>query len=174
MGLPMVASLEGIADNARGGDTIAVDGEMGEVHLRPAAEIVKAFEDKRELRVQAQARFAAVRDLPAVTRDGVAIRLMMNAGLEFDMPQLVQSGADGIGLFRTELQFMIGETMPRLADQSAFYKKILDAAGEKPLVFRTLDLGADKHLPYARCASIINPSLNQHARPTHPHHPPLR
>ena len=95
----------------------------GEVHLRPASEIVKAFEDKRALRVQAQARFAAVRDLPAVTRDGVAIRLMMNAGLEFDMPQLAQSGADGIGLFRTELQFMIGETMPRLADQSAFYKK---------------------------------------------------
>ncbi len=119
----MVASLEGIADNARAGDTIAVDGEIGEVHLRPAAEIVKAFEEKRALRVQAQARFAAVRDLPAVTRDGVAIKLMMNAGLEFDMPQLAQSGADGIGLFRTELQFMIGETMPRLADQVGFLQK---------------------------------------------------
>jgi len=163
MGLPLVASLEGIADNARGGDTIAVDGETGEVHLRPASEIVKAFENKRELRVQAQARFAAVRDLPAVTRDGVAIRLMMNAGLEFDMPQLVQSGADGIGLFRTELQFMIGETMPRLADQSAFYKKILDSAGEKPVVFRTLDLGGDKVLPYARWEREENPALGWRA-----------
>ncbi|HKU65726.1 MAG TPA: phosphoenolpyruvate--protein phosphotransferase [Rhizomicrobium sp.] len=163
MSLPMVASLEGIADNARAGDTIAVDGEMGEVHLRPAGEIVKAFEDKRALRVQAQARFAAVRDLPAVTRDGVAIRLMMNAGLEFDMPQLVQSGADGIGLFRTELQFMIGETMPRLADQSAFYKKILDAAGDKPVVFRTLDLGGDKVLPYARWEREENPALGWRA-----------
>jgi phosphotransferase system enzyme I (PtsP) len=163
MGLPMVSSLEGIADNARAGDQIAVDGEMGEVHLRPAAEIVKAFEDKRELRVQAQARFAAVRDLPAVTRDGVAIRMMMNAGLEFDMPQLAQSGADGIGLFRTELQFMIGETMPRLADQSAFYKKILDAAGDKPVVFRTLDLGGDKVLPYARWEREENPALGWRA-----------
>jgi len=163
MGLPLVASLEGIADNARGGDTIAVDGETGEVHLRPASEIVKAFEAKRELRVQAQARFAAVRDLPAVTRDGVAIRLMMNAGLEFDMPQLVQSGADGIGLFRTELQFMIGETMPRLSDQSAFYKKILDAAGDKPVVFRTLDLGGDKVLPYARWEREENPALGWRA-----------
>jgi phosphotransferase system enzyme I (PtsP) len=163
MGLPMVASLEGIADNARAGDQIAVDGEMGEVHLRPATEIVKAFEDKRELRVQAQARFAAVRDLPAVTRDGVAIRLMMNAGLEFDMPQLAQSGADGIGLFRTELQFMIGETMPRLADQSAFYKKILDSAGDKPVVFRTLDLGGDKVLPYARWEREENPALGWRA-----------
>jgi phosphotransferase system enzyme I (PtsP) len=163
MGLPLVASLAGIADNARAGDGIAVDGEMGEVHLRPASEIVKAFEDKRELRVQAQARFAAVRDLPAVTRDGVAIKLMMNAGLEFDMPQLAQSGADGIGLFRTELQFMIGETMPRLADQSAFYKMILDAAGDKPVVFRTLDLGGDKVLPYARWEREENPALGWRA-----------
>jgi phosphotransferase system enzyme I (PtsP) len=163
MGLPMVASLEGIADNARAGDLIAVDGEMGEAHLRPAPEIVKAFEEKRALRVQAQARFAAVRDLPAVTRDGVPIRLMMNAGLEFDMPHLAQSGADGIGLFRTELQFMIGETMPRLADQAAFYKKILDAAGDKPVVFRTLDLGGDKVLPYARWEREENPALGWRA-----------
>jgi phosphotransferase system enzyme I (PtsP) len=163
MGLPMVASLDGIADNARGGDGIAVDGEMGEVHLRPAAEIVKAFEEKRAVRVQTQARFAAVRDLPAVTRDGVAVKLMMNAGLEFDMPQLDQSGADGIGLFRTELQFMIGETMPRLADQAAFYKKILDAAGDKPVVFRTLDLGGDKVLPYARWEREENPALGWRA-----------
>jgi len=163
MGLPLVASLEGIADNARAGDTIAVDGESGEVHLRPASEIIKAFEQKRALRAQAQARFAAVRELPAVTRDGVAIRLMMNAGLEFDMPQLVQSGADGIGLFRTELQFMIGETMPRLSDQTGFYKKILDAAGDKPVVFRTLDLGGDKVLPYARWEREENPALGWRA-----------
>ncbi len=163
MGLPMVASLDGIADNARAGDTIAVDGEMGEVHLRPAAEIVKAFEEKRAVLVQTQARFAAVRDLPAVTRDGVAVKLMMNAGLEFDMPQLAQSGADGIGLFRTELQFMIGETMPRLADQAAFYKTILDAAGDKPVVFRTLDLGGDKVLPYARWEREENPALGWRA-----------
>jgi phosphotransferase system enzyme I (PtsP) len=163
MGLPLVASLDGIADNARAGDMIAVDGETGEVHLRPAGEILKAFEDRRALRAQAQARFAAVRDLPAVTRDGVAIKMLMNAGLEFDMPQLAQSGADGIGLFRTELQFMIGETMPRLADQAAFYKKILDAAGDKPVVFRTLDLGGDKVLPYARWEREENPALGWRA-----------
>lgn len=163
MGLPMVASLAGIADNARAGDAIAVDGEVGEVHLRPAPEIVAAFEEKLAVREQAQARFAAVRDLPAVTRDGVAIKLMMNAGLEFDMPQLSRSGADGVGLFRTELQFMIGETMPRLADQTAFYKKILDAADDKPVIFRTLDLGGDKVLPYARWEREENPALGWRA-----------
>jgi phosphotransferase system enzyme I (PtsP) len=163
MGLPLVSSLDGIADNARGGDSIVVDGESGEVHLRPPIEIVAAFEEKRGLRVQAQARFAAIRDLPAVTKDGVAIKLMMNAGLEFDMPHLKESGADGIGLFRTELQFMIGETMPRLADQRAFYKSIFDAAGEKPVVFRTLDLGGDKVLPYARWEREENPALGWRA-----------
>jgi len=163
MGLPMVASLEGIADTTRPGNQIVVDGESGEVHLRPAAEIIKAFEEKRALRVQAAARFAAVRDLPAVTRDGVPIKLMMNAGLEFDMPQLDKSGAAGIGLFRTELQFMIGETMPRLADQTGFYKKIIEAAGDKPVVFRTLDLGGDKVLPYARWEREENPALGWRA-----------
>jgi phosphotransferase system enzyme I (PtsP) len=163
MGLPLVSSLDGIADNARGGDAIVVDGESGEVHLRPPAEIVSAFEEKRGLRVQAQARFAAIRELPAITRDGVTIKLMMNAGLEFDMPHLKESGADGIGLFRTELQFMIGETMPRLADQRAFYKSIFDAAGDKPVVFRTLDLGGDKVLPYARWEREENPALGWRA-----------
>jgi phosphotransferase system enzyme I (PtsP) len=163
MGLPMVASLDGISDAARGGNLIAVDGETGEVHLRPATEIIKAFEEKRAMRVQVAARFAAVRDLPAVTRDGVPIKLMMNAGLEFDMPQLAKSGADGIGLFRTELQFMIGETMPRLADQTGFYKTIIEAAGDKPVVFRTLDLGGDKVLPYARWEREENPALGWRA-----------
>jgi phosphotransferase system, enzyme I, PtsP len=163
MGLPLVSSLEGIADSARAGNAIVVDGESGEVHLRPLSEIVAAFEEKRALRRQAQARFAAVRDLPAVTKDGVPIRLMMNAGLEFDMPHLKESGADGIGLFRTELQFMLGETMPRLADQCAFYKSILDAAGDRPVVFRTLDLGGDKVLPYARWEREENPALGWRA-----------
>jgi phosphotransferase system enzyme I (PtsP) len=163
MGLPLVSSLEGIADSARSGNAIVVDGESGEVHLRPPSEIVAAFEEKRALRLQVQARFAAIRELPAVTRDGVAIRLMMNSGLEFDMPHLKESGADGIGLFRTELQFMLGETMPRLADQCAFYKSILDAAGDRPVVFRTLDLGGDKVLPYARWEREENPALGWRA-----------
>ena len=103
------------------------------------------------------------RDFPAVTKDGVAIKLMMNAGLELDMPHLKESGADGIGLFRTELQFMLGETMPRLQDQCAFYKSILDATGDKPVIFRTLDLGGDKVLPYARWEREENPALGWRA-----------
>ena len=163
MGLAVVSGLEGLVDTARSGNAIVMDGDSGEVHLRPPADIVTAFEEKRGLRLAEQARFAAIRELPAVTKDGVTIRLMMNAGLAFDMPHLAESGADGIGLFRTELQFMLGETMPRLADQTKFYRSILDAAGDKPVVFRTLDLGGDKVLPYARWEREENPALGWRA-----------
>jgi phosphotransferase system enzyme I (PtsP) len=163
MGLPLVSSVGGIVDAARPGDSIVVDGETGEAHLRPSAEIVAAFEARRSLRAQRVARLAAVRDLPAITKDGVPIRLMMNAGLLIDMPHLEESGADGIGLFRTELQFMIGETMPRLRDQIDFYRQVLQAANGKPVIFRTLDLGGDKILPYGRWEREANPALGWRA-----------
>jgi len=163
MGLAMVGSVHGVGDAARTGDAIVVDGEGGEVHLRPQNSVIKSFEAKRTLRANRVAHFAAIRDTPAVTKDGVHIKLMMNAGLMLDMEHLKESGADGIGLFRTELQFMIGETMPRLADQMAFYKSILDAAGDKPVIFRTLDLGGDKVLPYARWEREENPALGWRA-----------
>jgi phosphotransferase system enzyme I (PtsP) len=163
MGLPLVGSIEGVTDAARAGDPIAVDGESGEVQLRPPADVIAAYEAKRSLRATRAAHFASVRELPAVTRDGVKIRLMMNAGLLLDMPHLQDSGADGIGLFRTELQFMIGETMPRLKDQMGFYRSVLDLAGDRPVVFRTLDLGGDKVLPYARWEREENPALGWRA-----------
>lgn len=163
MRIPLIGNIEGVADTARGGDVIAVDGESGEVHLRPPPEIVRAFEVRRTLMAQRVAQFATVRDLPAVTKDGVLIKLTMNAGLLIDMPHLAESGADGVGLFRTELQFMIGQTMPRLADQIAFYRKIIDAAENKPVVFRTLDLGGDKILPYGRWEREENPALGWRA-----------
>ncbi|HEX2591565.1 MAG TPA: phosphoenolpyruvate--protein phosphotransferase [Rhizomicrobium sp.] len=163
MGVPLVGNVEGISDIARPGNTIVIDGETGEVHLRPIPDIIAAFESKKMVHASRVARFAEVRDLPAVTKDGVPIRLMMNAGLLLDMPHLKDSGADGVGLFRTELQFMIGETMPRLADQIAFYKSVIDAAGDKSVVFRTLDLGGDKVLPYARFEREENPALGWRA-----------
>jgi phosphotransferase system enzyme I (PtsP) len=163
MRLPLVSSVEGVVDQARAGDVIAVDGETGEAQLRPPEEVVTAFEARRVLRDQRVARIAAVRDLPAVTRDGVHVRLMMNAGLLLDMPHLKESGADGIGLFRTELQFMIGEAMPRLADQTEFYRRIIESAEDRPVVFRTLDLGGDKILPYGRWEREENPALGWRA-----------
>ena len=163
MRIPIVGSVKGISDTARAGDVIVVDGETGEAHLRPPAEVVAAYEVRRTLIAQRVAQIAAVRDLPAVTKDGVHIKLMMNAGLLIDIPHLSESGADGVGLFRTELQFMIGQTMPRLADQTSCYRQIIEAAGNKPVVFRTLDLGGDKILPYGRWEREENPALGWRA-----------
>jgi phosphotransferase system enzyme I (PtsP) len=161
--LPFVGGADGIGDAARVVDTAIVDGETGDVHLRPATDMVAAFRAKQSLRAQRVAQFAALREEEAVTRDGVRIRLNMNAGLLVDLPHLEESGADGIGLFRTELQFLVGAAMPALRDQIAFYRKVFEAAGEKPVVFRTLDLGGDKVPSYGRRVLEENPALGWRA-----------
>jgi phosphotransferase system enzyme I (PtsP) len=164
LGVPLIGAIEDIADAARAGDVVVVDAETGEVHLRPPPEVVTAFRAKRALIAQRVARFAAIRDQPAVTKDGVRVNVYMNAGLLLDLPQIAESGADGIGLFRTELQFMLGTKMPQLKDQVAFYKQVMDAAGKKPVVFRTLDLGGDKIPSYGRSGiREENPALGWRA-----------
>ncbi|MCP1336137.1 phosphoenolpyruvate--protein phosphotransferase [Futiania mangrovi] len=161
--IPMVGRVGEMADLLRTGDPVIVDGEAGEIHLRPAPDVLEAFRAKTKLRAQRRAAFARARTLPPVTRDGVRIALNMNAGLPFDLPHLAETNADGIGLFRTELQYMIGSEMPRLNAQSAFYREVLDTAGDKPVVFRTLDLGGDKLLPYGRQLHEDNPALGWRA-----------
>lgn len=163
MGVPLVGGVEGVADLARSGDPIVVDTETGEVRIRPPKEVINVYHGKQALLNQRVAQFAAIRDEPAVTRDGVRISLNMNAGLLLDLPHLVDSGADGIGLFRTELQFLIGARMPKLADQIALYQQVLDAANGKPVVFRTLDLGGDKIPSYGRSIREENPAMGWRA-----------
>jgi phosphotransferase system enzyme I (PtsP) len=161
--IPLVGRIEGILDKVEPGDWVIADGENGDIHLRPASDIRDAYRHKLALRAQRQAAFAQIRDVPAVTRDGVHIRLNMNAGLLADLPHLEETGAEGIGLFRTELQYMIAHSMPRLAQMVELYSAVLDAAGDKPVVFRTLDLGGDKILPYARPVAEENPAMGWRA-----------
>jgi phosphotransferase system enzyme I (PtsP) len=163
LGVPLVGGVSGIADAARPGDMAVIDPDTGDVHLRPAPDMVAAFQAKQALRAQRVARYTAIRDEPAVTRDGVRVTLNMNAGLLVDIPHLAESGADGIGLFRTELQFMIGSTMPRLRDQTEFYRQVFQAVGVRPIVFRTLDLGGDKVPSYGRQIREENPALGWRA-----------
>jgi phosphotransferase system enzyme I (PtsP) len=133
------------------------------VHIRPQEQLTAAFNQKMALSEERRARFAAIRDLPAETKDGARIDLMMNAGLLYDLPHVADMGADGIGLFRTELQFMISRTFPRLATQTELYKEVLDTTGDKPVTFRTLDLGGDKILPYLEAAEEENPAMGWRA-----------
>jgi phosphotransferase system enzyme I (PtsP) len=115
------------------------------------------------LRARRQAQYAALRDKPCVTKDGERVSLLLNAGLLVDLPHIAETGADGIGLFRTELQFMVTPTLPRMNEQLALYRQVLDAAEERPVTFRTLDIGGDKVLPYMRFEEEENPALGYRA-----------
>lgn len=163
MGIPVVGQASGIVSLAENRDPIIVDGDDGVVHLRPMADLESAYADKVRFRARRQEQFRALRDVDTVTKDGVGITLQMNAGLIVDLPQLIESGAEGIGLFRTELQFMIASTMPKLEDQEAFYRNVLRQAGDHPVTFRTLDIGGDKVVPYFRSAEEENPALGWRA-----------
>jgi phosphotransferase system, enzyme I, PtsP len=161
--IPLLGRIEGVLDQVEAGDWVIVDGETADLHLRPAPDVRDAYRHKLALRAQRQVAFAQIRDTPAVTRDGVHIRLNMNAGLLADLPHLDETGAEGIGLFRTELQYMIASALPRLPQMIALYSAVLDAAGDRPVVFRTLDLGGDKILPYARPEAEENPAMGWRA-----------
>jgi phosphotransferase system enzyme I (PtsP) len=163
LGIPCVGRLAGLRDSVSGGDRVIVDGETAEAILRPRPDVVAAFTTRAELKAQRRAEFALLRDTPALTRDGARITLLMNAGLAVDLETLGETGAEGIGLFRTEFQFMVSEELPRLDAQTALYSRVLDAAEGRPVIFRTLDLGGDKVLPYLQADREDNPALGWRA-----------
>jgi phosphotransferase system, enzyme I, PtsP len=163
LAIPLVIHAARITREAMNGDPILVDGDQGLVHLRPEENVAKAFREKVDMLHEAQAAYAALREKPATTRDGVTLYLYMNAGLMADLPSLPKCGAIGVGLFRTELQFLIRTTVPKRAELAALYARILDAARDKPVVFRTLDIGSDKVLPYMKRADEPNPALGWRA-----------
>ncbi len=161
--IPCVGRLTGLRDKVSEGDPVIVDAETGEAYLRPRPDVVKALQARLEVRLQRRAEFAKLRDTPAFTRDGAKITLLMNAGLDVDLDILAETGAEGIGLFRTEFQFMVAEEMPRFSAQAALYGRVMDAAGDLPVTFRTLDLGGDKVLPYLEAEREDNPALGWRA-----------
>jgi phosphotransferase system enzyme I (PtsP) len=168
----IVARALGIAavgriDNATGlvdpGDAIIVDGATADVHVRPSPDMERAYVERVRLRARRQSQYLTLRDKPCMTKDGEKIALMINAGLAVDLPHIQETGACGIGLFRTELQFMVSASLPRSAEQFSLYRAVLDAAGDKPVTFRTLDIGGDKVLPFMRNFEEENPALGWRA-----------
>jgi phosphotransferase system enzyme I (PtsP) len=155
-----IANATGVVDP---GDAIIVDGSTADVHARPPPDMEAAYIERVRLRARRQLQYLALRDKPCVTRDGEKIELMINAGLPVDLPHIEDTGAVGIGLFRTELQFMVAPSFPRTAEQFSLYRAVLDAAGDKPVTFRTLDIGGDKVLPYMRNVEEENPALGWRA-----------
>ena len=163
LGIPAVGEIENATGVADPGDAIIIDGTTGDVHLRPSPDMEAAYVERVRLRARRQQQYLALRDKPCTTKDGQKIALMINAGLAVDLPHIEETGAAGIGLFRTELQFMVAASFPRTAEQFALYRAVLDAAGDKPVTFRTLDIGGDKVLPYMRNVEEENPALGWRA-----------
>ncbi len=145
--IPALGGLRGMLDSAEQGDEAVVDADEGQFILRPESEVRRAYTRAREARSAKYAELATWRGRPAVTADGVALKLMLNVGLSMELPQLARTGADGIGLFRTEIAMLARGSVADVAEQAAIYGRVLDEAGNKPVLFRTLDLGADKLLP---------------------------
>ncbi|HAF81661.1 MAG TPA: phosphoenolpyruvate--protein phosphotransferase [Brevundimonas sp.] len=146
--IPCVGRLMGLRDRLSEGDMVIADGETGEAYLRPRPDMIEAVQSRMAVRDQRRAQFAQLRDTPAVTLDGQRISLLTNAGLAVDLENLNETGAEGIGLFRTEFQFLVSATLPQREKQQRLYKDVLDAAGDRPVIFRTVDIGGDKALPY--------------------------
>ena len=163
LAIPLVINVPRITTEALNGDHILVDGTEGVVHLRPDDSISSAFRDKMAMQAKAQERYAILRDKPAQARCGTEISLKMNAGLLADLPSLPNSGADAVGLFRTELQFLVQDRMPKRSDLVANYARVLDAAAGRKVYFRTLDIGSDKVMPYMNRPDEPNPAMGWRA-----------
>ena len=163
LGIPAVSDIANISEIVEHGDAVIVDGVTGEVHLLPPPDLEAAYVEKAKLRARRQDQYRALRDVPNVTADGLEIGLHMNAGLLIDLPHLEETGAQSIGLFRTELQFMLASRFPRLSAQEALYAAVLEGAGDRPVTFRTLDIGGDKVLPYMNGLEEENPALGWRA-----------
>jgi phosphotransferase system enzyme I (PtsP) len=163
LGIAAVGQARGVVERVNAGDAAIIDALTGQVHLRPSADVVTAYSDKVRFLARRQRQYRALKDVPAVTKDGVRVELHMNAGLLVDMSHLRDSGADGVGLFRTELLFMLSSTLPKLERQVESYRAVLGRAGDRPVIFRTLDIGGDKVLHYLRQPQEENPAMGWRA-----------
>ncbi|MGV3573817.1 MAG: phosphoenolpyruvate--protein phosphotransferase [Devosia sp.] len=159
LGLVAVGQADSIVSMCESGDDIIIDGPAGQVHLRPTLDVEQTYVDKVRISAKRRAHYAALKDKPSVTRDGVDVTLLHNSGLVADLPMLDDTGAVGVGLFRTELQFMIASKLPRLQEQVDLYAEAMEIAGDRPIVFRLLDIGGDKVVPYLRSMAEENPAM---------------
>jgi phosphotransferase system enzyme I (PtsP) len=161
--IPVVGRVKDVLLRVEAGDLVVVDGDDALVVLRPTEDLLQAAQARIRIRQGQQEQYATLKDRPAETKDHVRIELNLNAGLLLDLPYLDEAGAHGIGLFRTELQFMLRDEFPTVAQQTALYRRVLDQAGDRPVTFRTLDIGGDKLLPYMEGEPEENPAMGWRA-----------
>ncbi len=161
--IPVVGQCPDVLSRTEPLDPVIVDGDNGQIFIRPADDVQAVFSEHAELRERRKREMAGLAKLPAESRDGVGVSLHINAGLLLDMPHLHDTGAEGVGLYRTEIPFMVRAAYPDVAVQTELYSRVLDQADGKPVVFRTLDIGGDKRLPYFADLPQENPALGWRA-----------
>jgi phosphotransferase system, enzyme I, PtsP len=161
--IPVIGRVKDVLAKVEAGDLVVVDADEHQVFIRPSEDIQQAVSARVEARIGRRLAYAALRDLPAETRCGTRVALQLNAGLLLDLPYLDETGAEGVGLFRTELLFMMRQDFPSVGQQAAIYRRVLEHAGERPVTFRTLDIGGDKLLPYMSEISDENPAMGWRA-----------
>jgi phosphotransferase system enzyme I (PtsP) len=159
LGLPTLGGARGALDAADAGDEVVLDADEETLYLRPDADLLETYARALDVRSEQQAGLERFRHRPAGTADGARVRLMLNAGLALELKELDRTGAEGIGLFRTEIAMLARGSMLDLSEQAALYARVLDAAGDRPVVFRTLDLGSDKLMPGADRPEEANPAM---------------
>jgi phosphotransferase system enzyme I (PtsP) len=163
LGIPMVGRVPAAMSRIEPGDRVALDGDHGQIFVRPGEDVEQAFARSLAARDERRRAYAALRDEPAVTLDGMRIGLYLNAAFLIDLAALETTNADGIGLYRTELSFMVRGHFPDVDAQTEIYAKVRELAGDRPVVFRTLDVGSDKHLPYWTFPHEENPAMGWRA-----------
>ncbi|HLI19952.1 MAG TPA: phosphoenolpyruvate--protein phosphotransferase [Stellaceae bacterium] len=162
--IPVVGRAKDVLARVEPGDIVVVNGDEGAVVLRPNEDVIQAVETRIRIKLGQRQQYETLRDLPAESKDGTRVELLLNGGLFIDLPYLEETGAAGIGLFRTELQFMLRDTFPTVPQQASIYRRVLDQAAHRPVTFRTLDIGGDKVLPYMDNASADeNPAMGWRA-----------
>lgn len=161
--IPIVGRAARALAEIESGDDVVVDGDNAQVIVRPGEDVKKAFRDAVRAGAERRAGYVERRDEPAVTRDGMRIKINVNAGLLLDMGLMHEFGADGVGLYRTEIPFLVRPTFPDVAAQRSLYVRVREQAKGKPVVFRTLDVGGDKMAPYWDRAGEENPAMGWRA-----------
>jgi phosphotransferase system enzyme I (PtsP) len=161
--IPVVGRVAEATRQIEPGDMLIVDGDHGQVLIRPRADIQQSVTATIAARTRRRALYESLRELPAATRDGAEIKLLLNAGLLLDFAQLSATGAEGVGLFRTEIPLLTRSAFPDVADQTDYYRRAFEHASGRPIVFRTLDIGGDKVLPYLTHGAEDNPAMGWRA-----------
>ncbi len=163
LNIPVVGYIRQLLRLARVGDLVVVDGSHGDVFLRPSEEIEQTVRQHIEEQHQRRKAVQSVDNEPAVTKDGHAVTLYVNASLFVDVMEMQKVGAGGVGLFRTEIPYMVSRHFPDIEEQYQTYARVLKQADGKPVIFRTFDIGGDKQLPYLALPYEPNPAMGWRA-----------